>query len=92
MVATGWPISIMENQFYFDLERLYRLMLDVLRKRKRSWIIIFLLGPIIVVFIAFYGGNKFRGSGCARYCAGQWRSHYATRICHALPESVGAVP
>jgi len=35
-------------------------MLDVLRKRKRSWIIIFLLGLIIVVFIAFYGGNKFR--------------------------------
>ena len=34
-------------------------MLDVLRKRKRSWIIIFLLGIIIVVFIAFYGGNKF---------------------------------
>jgi peptidyl-prolyl cis-trans isomerase D len=34
-------------------------MLDVLRKRKRSWIIIFLLGLIIVVFIAFYGGNKF---------------------------------
>src|SRR5262249_35451372 len=33
-------------------------MLDVLRKRKRSWIIIFLLGLIIVVFIAFYGGNK----------------------------------
>ena len=34
-------------------------MLDVLRKRKRSWIIIFLLGLIIVVFIAFYGGSKF---------------------------------
>lgn len=33
-------------------------MLDVLRKRKRSWIITFLLGLIIVVFIAFYGGNK----------------------------------
>jgi peptidyl-prolyl cis-trans isomerase D len=33
-------------------------MLDVLRRRKRSWIIIFLLGLIIVVFIAFYGGNK----------------------------------
>ena len=35
-------------------------MLDVLRKRKRSWIITFLLGLIIIVFIAFYGGNKFR--------------------------------
>jgi peptidyl-prolyl cis-trans isomerase D len=34
-------------------------MLDVLRKRKRSWIITFLLGLIIVVFIAFYGGNQF---------------------------------
>src|SRR5688572_292175 len=33
-------------------------MLDALRKRKRSWIITFLLGLIIVVFIAFYGGNK----------------------------------
>jgi peptidyl-prolyl cis-trans isomerase D len=37
-------------------------MLDVLRKRKRSWIIIFLLGLIIIVFIAFYGGNKPRDS------------------------------
>lgn len=35
-------------------------MLDILRKRKRSWIIIILLGLIIIVFIAFYGGNKFR--------------------------------
>ena len=34
-------------------------MLDVLRKRKRSWIITLLLGLIIVVFIAFYGGNQF---------------------------------
>jgi peptidyl-prolyl cis-trans isomerase D len=34
-------------------------MLDVLRKRKRSWIITFLLGLIILVFIAFYGGKKF---------------------------------
>src|SRR5262245_52513994 len=34
-------------------------MLDVLRKLKRSWIIILLLGLIIVVFIAFYGVNKF---------------------------------
>jgi peptidyl-prolyl cis-trans isomerase D len=38
-------------------------MLDVLRKRKRSWIIIFLLGVIIIVFIAFYGGNKLRDQG-----------------------------
>jgi peptidyl-prolyl cis-trans isomerase D len=35
-------------------------MLDFLRKRKRNWAIVFLLGLIIVVFIAFYGGNKFR--------------------------------
>ena len=35
-------------------------MLDFLRKRKRNWAIIFLLGLIIVVFIAFYGGSKFR--------------------------------
>src|SRR5918995_3536967 len=38
-------------------------MLDVLRKRKRSWIITFLLGLIIVVFIAFYGGNKLGDEG-----------------------------
>jgi hypothetical protein len=38
-------------------------MLDVLRKRKRSWIIIFLLGLIIVVFIAFYGGNQLGDQG-----------------------------
>jgi len=38
-------------------------MLDFLRKRKRNWIVVFLLGAIIVVFIAFYGGNKFQDSG-----------------------------
>jgi peptidyl-prolyl cis-trans isomerase D len=38
-------------------------MLDFLRKRKRSWIITFLLGLIIVVFIAFYGGSKYRDAG-----------------------------
>jgi peptidyl-prolyl cis-trans isomerase D len=38
-------------------------MLDFLRKRKRSWIITFLLGLIIVVFIAFYGGSKYDAQG-----------------------------
>ena len=38
-------------------------MLDFLRKRKRSWIITFLLGVIILVFIAFYGGSKYRDAG-----------------------------
>jgi peptidyl-prolyl cis-trans isomerase D len=38
-------------------------MLDFLRKRKRSWIITFLLGLIIVVFIAFYGGSKYQDQG-----------------------------
>jgi peptidyl-prolyl cis-trans isomerase D len=38
-------------------------MLDFLRKRKRSWIITFLLGLIIIVFVAFYGGSKYRDSG-----------------------------
>ncbi|MDP2606950.1 MAG: SurA N-terminal domain-containing protein [Deltaproteobacteria bacterium] len=38
-------------------------MLDFLRKRKRSWIITFLLGVIIVVFIAFYGGSKYQDQG-----------------------------
>ena len=33
-------------------------MLDFLRKRKRNWAILFLLGLIIIVFVAFYGGNK----------------------------------
>jgi peptidyl-prolyl cis-trans isomerase D len=37
-------------------------MLDFLRKRKRSWIITFLLGLIIVVFVAFYGGTQFKDS------------------------------
>ncbi len=37
-------------------------MLDFLRKRKRSWIITFLLGVIISVFVAFYGGSKFQDS------------------------------
>lgn len=38
-------------------------MLDVLRKRKRSWVVIFFLAIIVVVFIAFYGGNKFHEPG-----------------------------
>ena len=33
-------------------------MLDFLRKKKRSWIITILLGLIIVVFVAFYGGSQ----------------------------------
>jgi len=38
-------------------------MLDFLRKRKRSWIIVFFLFVIIVVFIAFYGGNPTQDLG-----------------------------
>jgi peptidyl-prolyl cis-trans isomerase D len=38
-------------------------MLDFLRKRKRSWIITLLLGLIIVVFVAFYGGTQFQDAG-----------------------------
>jgi peptidyl-prolyl cis-trans isomerase D len=38
-------------------------MLDFLRKRKRSWIIIFFLSVIIIVFIAFYGGNTIQDRG-----------------------------
>ncbi|MGZ8465496.1 MAG: SurA N-terminal domain-containing protein [Candidatus Binatia bacterium] len=33
-------------------------MLDFLRKRKRNWAILFLLALIIIVFVAFYGGNQ----------------------------------
>ncbi|MFQ5682494.1 MAG: SurA N-terminal domain-containing protein [Candidatus Binatia bacterium] len=32
-------------------------MLDVLRKRKRSWVIIFLIGIITLVFVLFYGAG-----------------------------------
>jgi peptidyl-prolyl cis-trans isomerase D len=38
-------------------------MLDFLRKRKRNWIITFLLGVIILVFIAFYGGSRYGDQG-----------------------------
>src|SRR5918999_1984369 len=38
-------------------------MLDFLRKRKRSWIITLLLGLIIIVFVAFYGGTQFQDAG-----------------------------
>jgi peptidyl-prolyl cis-trans isomerase D len=37
-------------------------MLDFLRKQKRNWGITILLGIIIVVFVAFYGGSKYRDS------------------------------
>lgn len=37
-------------------------MLDFLRKRKRNWSITILLGIIILVFIAFYGGSKINNS------------------------------
>ncbi|OGQ83497.1 MAG: hypothetical protein A3F90_03125 [Deltaproteobacteria bacterium RIFCSPLOWO2_12_FULL_60_19] len=33
-------------------------MLDFLRKRKRSWVVIFLLLLVIVVFVLFYGGRS----------------------------------
>jgi len=35
-------------------------MLDVLRKRKRSWVVTFLLGLVVVVFVLFYGGRNIR--------------------------------
>jgi peptidyl-prolyl cis-trans isomerase D len=40
-------------------------MLDYLRKRKRSWIIVLFLGIIVVTFIAFYGGSKYQSQGAA---------------------------
>ncbi len=40
-------------------------MLDFLRKQKRNWGITILLGIIIVVFIAFYGGSKYSDRGTA---------------------------
>jgi peptidyl-prolyl cis-trans isomerase D len=46
----------------FSTERV-RLMLDFLRKRKRSWIITLLLGIIVITFVAFYGGSKYQNQG-----------------------------
>jgi peptidyl-prolyl cis-trans isomerase D len=43
-------------------------MLDFLRKKKRSWIITILLGLIIVVFVAFYGGSQ-QPTGVAAHVA-----------------------
>src|SRR4051812_17356735 len=41
-------------------------MLDVLRKRKRSWVVTFLLAAIVVVFIAFYGGRNMGDAGAQK--------------------------
>jgi len=38
-------------------------MLDFLRKRKRSWVVMFLLGLIVIVFVLFYGGRAMREPG-----------------------------
>ena len=38
-------------------------MLDFLRKRKRSWVVTFLLGLVVVVFVLFYGGRYAREPG-----------------------------
>jgi peptidyl-prolyl cis-trans isomerase D len=41
-------------------------MLDVLRKKKRSWIVTFLLAAIVIVFIAFYGNRNAGDSGAEK--------------------------
>jgi peptidyl-prolyl cis-trans isomerase D len=41
-------------------------MLDVLRKRKRSWIVVFFLFLIVVVFVLFYGGQKMHEPGAEK--------------------------
>ena len=41
-------------------------MLDVLRKRKRSWVVTLLLGVIVIVFVAFYGGRNLREPGAEK--------------------------
>lgn len=38
-------------------------MLDFLRKRKRSWVVTFLLGLVVVVFVLFYGGRGMKEPG-----------------------------
>jgi peptidyl-prolyl cis-trans isomerase D len=40
-------------------------MLDFLRKQKRNWGITILLGIIIVVFVAFYGGSSYKDRATA---------------------------
>jgi peptidyl-prolyl cis-trans isomerase D len=40
-------------------------MLDFLRKQKRNWGITILLGIIIIVFVAFYGGSKYHDRATA---------------------------
>jgi hypothetical protein len=65
-------------------------MLDVLRKRKRSWIIIFLLGLIMSCSL-LHGGNKFNDPSSPDIA--QVNGEVITqRICPALPERDGTVP
>ena len=40
-------------------------MLDFLRKQKRNWGITILLGIIIIVFVAFYGGSSYQDRATA---------------------------
>jgi peptidyl-prolyl cis-trans isomerase D len=40
-------------------------MLDFLRKQKRNWGITILLGIIIIVFVAFYGGSSYKDRATA---------------------------
>lgn len=41
-------------------------MLDVLRKKKRSWVVSLLLFIIVIVFIAFYGGRNAGDAGAEK--------------------------
>ena len=41
-------------------------MLDIVRKKKRSWVVTFLLAIIVIVFVAFYGGRNMREPGAEK--------------------------
>ncbi|HTM09921.1 MAG TPA: SurA N-terminal domain-containing protein [Verrucomicrobiae bacterium] len=41
-------------------------MLDIVRKKKRSWVVTFLLAIIVIVFVAFYGNRNAGDSGAEK--------------------------
>jgi peptidyl-prolyl cis-trans isomerase D len=56
---------IIERLFPPFLRKVLCHMLDFLRKQKRNWGITILLGIIIIVFVAFYGGSNYKDRATA---------------------------
>jgi peptidyl-prolyl cis-trans isomerase D len=56
---------IIERLFSPFLRKVLCHMLDFLRKQKRNWGITILLGIIIIVFVAFYGGSNYKDRATA---------------------------